>query len=446
MFARAPFINSAAWSLAGRSIGIGGGFIVGICLARVMTPRDLGAFFVLQTTVVFLATIARGGLQQPIVKAVAEAHSSQQFGRAGETLKWSILIVLAIGSVLLPVLYVKGFDWLGKTLIGQKIPADVKIALCVWVGFLAVQTPMSEVLRGLSRIGSAVLADGALATVAVAIYLGVVLFSTRSLGLGEAVTAFSLAVLVGVVWSAICLFSVRRMLIGDGKQSLIELLGMARSTLLINIATLLFSSASIWICSALLSNESTAMYGVGTRLASLATIPLLVMNIAIQPYIAAMLAESRRRELEGLLQITALLAGVPAAVTTLVFIAFGTEILALIYGKAYIGAASTLTVLALGNLVNVFTGSCGQVLIFSGHARQFVILTVVSGAASILISLSLATRFDIEGVAIGQFFGVVGLNYFAWRYSRKVIGIRTHPKWDKRVLSLSYLKRRLRDS
>lgn len=440
MSARAPFIKSAAWSLAGRTVGITGAFVVGLCLARVMDPADLGAFFALQTTAIFLATIARGGLQQPIVKAVAEAQSSGEHGRAGKTLAFALLVVVMLGCVLIPLLYLGGLDWAAKLLLDNALTGEVKVALCVWIGFMALQTPIAEALRGLSRIGAAVLTDGTLPTVVLAIYLTASILLRRHLELAEAINAFSLATLLGVLWGAVSLYGSRRLLIGKGRLDGAAFLDMARSTFFINLSTLVFSSASIWICSGLLSQESTALYGVGSRLASLTTIPLLVMNMAVQPYIVGLLSESKREELEGLLRTSTLVACLPSAAAVIVFAFFGSEALGFLYGATYSDAAGVLLILTLGNFVNVITGSCGQVLIYSGHTRRFLSFTLGSGLTSVTLSSGLALWFGVNGAAIGQLIGISVLSAMAWNYARSVVGIRTHPGFDKRLFSGRFLR------
>ena len=136
---------------------------------------------------------------------------------------------------------------------------------------------------------------------------------------------------------------------------------------LTSLGFLALSQSDLWIIGIFLPQDDVAVYGATLRLVALVTIPLLIVNSVVPPIIAEMYTKGEKKELERILRSASTIAIVPALIIFVTFALFGKFILGTIYGKYYSEGAYVLSILSLGQLVNVAVGSCGMVLMMTGY-------------------------------------------------------------------------------
>jgi O-antigen/teichoic acid export membrane protein len=169
-------------------------------------------------------------------------------------------------------------------------------------------------------------------------------------------------------------------------------------------------------------------------------VSLLIVNAVVPPLIAEMYAQGKKRELEQALRIIATIAGIPAFGIVLVFILFRGPILGLVYGDFYRAGSTVLMLLSLGQLVNVWAGSCGLTLIMTGHQTTLMWVTAFCGLAAVCGSLLLVQRYGPIGVAGSAAFAMVLQNVLMLLAARKRTGLWTHVKISVAVLKTDVLK------
>src|SRR5215207_5320185 len=87
-------LSGGAWALGGRTVTILAAFLANVLLTRVLSPHDLGAYF-LAFTMVSMGAIYGSGVGQATVRFIAENVELRQLGRARRMLT----ITLGIGSL-----------------------------------------------------------------------------------------------------------------------------------------------------------------------------------------------------------------------------------------------------------------------------------------------------------------------------------------------------------
>jgi O-antigen/teichoic acid export membrane protein len=152
----------------------------------------------------------------------------------------------------------------------------------------------------------------------------------------------------------------------------------------------------------------------------------MIVNAVVQPMIAGMFIQGKKRELESILRSTATAIGIPTAFVVIAFLMGGERILAVVYGEYYARSAGVMALLCLGQMVNVWSGSCGLVLYMTGHHTIALITTVVTGAVTVLLSLILVGRYGMLGVAFATVFGQVVLNIIDSLLCVKIVGVKPY--------------------
>jgi O-antigen/teichoic acid export membrane protein len=208
-----------------------------------------------------------------------------------------------------------------------------------------------------------------------------------------------------------------------------SLLGMLRVSLPLCVTTaivLLLQQADIWLVGAFESSQDVAIYGAAARLMFIVSVPLFMVNAVIQPMVAEYYSQRRLDELQKLMRVAATVAAMPALAALACAIVFAAPGLRLLYGETYMAGAGVLVVLALGQMVNVWTGSCGIFLMMTGHERTLMTLTALTGFVTVALMAALVGPFGILGVAIGSALGVSLQNAVLWFAAGRLTGVWTN--------------------
>ena len=107
----------------------------------------------------------------------------------------------------------------------------------------------------------------------------------------------------------------------------------------------------------------------------LVAIPLSLVNSIIPPTIAELHAQGHKQKLERVLRFTATVVVLPALAVITLLIIFAGDVLKIIFGDFYSTGAPVVVIMAIGQLVNLITGSPGVLLAMSDrqnslHASQ----------------------------------------------------------------------------
>ncbi len=193
-----------------------------------------------------------------------------------------------------------------------------------------------------------------------------------------------------------------------------------------NLAVQAYTSFSLWVVGAFMAAEDVALYGAAWKLVSLVALPLTFVGAAVQPFIAELNVTGERARLQNALRGAATLAGLPTLVVLIVFIVFGADILGLVYGEHYSQASLILAILSGGQAVKVWTGTSGQVLSFTGHQRQLMTLTLITGVVGAGMMLAAVQLWGLVGVAIAASAARAVQNLSEWILVRRLTGLWTH--------------------
>lgn len=179
------------------------------------------------------------------------------------------------------------------------------------------------------------------------------------------------------------------------------------------------SQTDILMLGALAGERSVGIYRVAVSGAALVSLILGAVNTAILPTISRLHATGDRARLVRLATMAtraSILGAVPIA-AVLVF--WGSDILGLVFGLAYISAAQPMAVLCLGQMINVAAGPVAVVLNMAGHEKDSVIMLVISGALNVALNAVFIPRWGVSGAALATAVSTsawnIGLTSRVWK-------------------------------
>lgn len=421
---RERLIRGGSWATLTKGLGMFSGLALNALLARLLSPEELGAYFLALSLSSIGGMAVLQGLNQTVVRLIAESMGTGRPGRAVSVIALATRMVLA-GALVVGLLVAFAGGQLATALFDSPSLAGVMALVAGWTVVTAFQSLYGEFFRGFHDIRLADLFSGLLPTVIAVVALGV-----AKAAMGSASLAQVLAVLIGCGLAsnaAAALLLRRTMPIEAPRDSMRPraMYAIAMPILATNITLLALSQFPIWIIGALRSQEDVALFGASFRLMAQLEKPLVIVNAFLPPLIAEMHAKGERRELQRVAGSMAALAAIPALGLMLVFMVFGGEVLGLVFGDYYSQGWPVLAVLCLGQIVNVLSGSCGMTLMMTGHQGTMLRITLLCGTLAVGGSFLLVERHGALGVAWAATVGLILQNALMLLAARRLGGIWT---------------------
>jgi len=393
--------SGAAYTLLGRLLFGAAVILQNIVLSRLLGANEFGAVLLIQSISLPAAIVATMGLDVLAVRDLRDSRRlTNQYAPISYLTAGAILIALVsipVGAALL--LGLGALCYLPGAALSCSAFQEVASPLWPLVLLTALQLFLAGALRSLGKIVQATFLASVLATY---LLLGVTLLLWwQGVDIGSRGVLALQALCFGAGVAASLVSALRTGDIRSGGA--VRMAHFARSgpsIMLTQLLALLVTQSDVWVVSVASPAEHVAYYGVATRIAQLVSLPHLVLGGVLPPMIAEHLASGRRHELERMLRPVVLLAAVPSMGLALLLGVLGTQILSVGFGPAYATAAVPLTILAVGNVVNVLCGPCSQVLLLSHNQLTLNLITAASAILCIGGGVLASFLFGPVGVAV----------------------------------------------
>lgn len=433
-------LSGGGWTVAARVVAGLSGFAVNVLLSRLISPEDLGAYFLLVSVASVGAMMAQLGLQIAVVRLVAEAIAQGSTGRARGFIKGAFATV-AISAIGLGLLLTMAGGNGALTVFDSAVLAEAAWLGGAWLAGLALMNLVAESFRGLHDYRMAGAMGGAGSTL---LMFGALVLVFLIQGRTDLFFVTCLGVLAVITCTIGGMTVLRQRLISLGPVSAVsarEILSMSLPLMVTSLAIFVSTQADLWIIGISRDKDEVAMYGATVRLVQLVTMPMLMMNAVLAPSISEQFSQGHKARLERLLRGSAALIGLPALLMlALIFLAAGPA-LGWVYGDYYRGGATVLFLVSAGQVANVLAGSAAVVLMMTGHQRAAMVISAVTGAGLVVGGLLVVDSYGINGVAAvaGAMTALHGLLSAVW--VRHTTGMRTHCSLDGVVDVASVVRR-----
>jgi O-antigen/teichoic acid export membrane protein len=169
--------------------------------------------------------------------------------------------------------------------------------------------------------------------------------------------------------------------------------------------------------------EPAGIMSVAKRLSDLTIIPTLAFGTVLAPTLAALWAARDMRGLQRALTQWSRGVSFVALPLALVFIVFGRPLLE-VFGAPFATGKTALAILCVGQIVSMFAGANGLLLVTAGHEREVAFISITCALLNFGLCASLIPRWGMAGAAAGAAAGLIVWNlWLAWRAWR-LLGIR----------------------
>jgi O-antigen/teichoic acid export membrane protein len=402
MIRKQPLARDSAAVFAALVAGAATSFAVQVLLARLAGPEQFGAYSLVLSWTMILATLAEFGFGPTVLRFVAEYAAIGDYQhlrgvlRCGTQIAGGVGLIAAIGVVL-------GSHYLSRSYATPFLFGAPLVPL------LAILRLHTTTLMGLRR---------PVAAVVVAQWLRHIVFITLILVVSYAfwvvINAALAVALSGVALlsaTAVCYCLVVSILPASTSQSkpsyrTNQWLAVAFPLWLVSLAEWALARSDLLIIGVFRPEAEVGFYSAAIAMAGSADLLMAAVRSVVAPDFAKLHARGGTAELQRTVTKATRMTFAAVLPFALFLIVFAKPIL-LLFGKSFSSGRSALSLLALAQVVNGFTGPVGLVLSQAGGHSAFAKVIAASTAVSVGLELLLVPRYGIVGGATATFLSVL---------------------------------------
>ncbi len=429
-----------------RLVGIGSNVLLTLLLARTLPEGELRDYSLFISFLSVGAIFAAFGQNESALRFIAEHMSlgnrfqAAQYWRAARSITF-ISALVAAGCVCAFLLV---DDWR----LGESLPqATLFLTMFLGIALLAWQMVAAESLRGYQEIRLASLFSGGLAggpLSSLLLLMGVALLALLGhLTLARVLTSYVVA--IGLTLPIPLLLLARRSKADLDlstqpspppttvtpttitlSAAIKVLLAVGFILMLTQLLSFALQSADMWIGGRLLAKVDLDHYFVAKRIVLLIAMPVQMATLTVISSIPDLYAQRKLKELQHLLQTTAMVAALPSILASLPLLFFPQWTLGFILGERFITAAPCLQILVVGYLVLVVSGNPQQALTMTGFHKVAMLVNLLSCIVLVGLGYWLTQQQGVNGLATAAAVSLSLQNLLLWGLAKRLTGVWTH--------------------
>ena len=145
-------VSGGIWAVVGKITLSGAGLLLNAILARILSPEEVGAYFIAISILSVVGVFMMLGMDRMIVRLIAEAMANGQPGRARQAIQFVVLILAASSLTGIIFLTFGGGKWITENIFHSPLLSDLFWLIVLWIVFSNFQNFLAEVFRGFNDI------------------------------------------------------------------------------------------------------------------------------------------------------------------------------------------------------------------------------------------------------------------------------------------------------
>lgn len=425
-------LKGAAGSAALKGVNLLLGLLGTAFLGRVLMPQQYGYYAFASTAVTLLAMPVQCGMPQLMMREIAKYQLAEQWGHIRGLLQRANQLVGLLGLVVVLVL---AFVLPSMAQVVPAVDKPTFVWAIVLLPLIALNRLRGGALLGLRKVVLGLLPDNGIRAVLFLLFILLwwwLLPFNAATAMALQVAATAIAFISGAILLMRHLPPKVRVTTASFESkawlSAIIPLTLTDALLIFNM------QADLLVLGVFRSAADVGIYRAATLVALQASIGLTVANEVLAPHIARLFQAGDHTGLRNLIRHAQIWLAVSGALLAGFCMVFGRDVLAFVFGSAYAGGATALSILAFGQFLAVVAGTGSVLLNMSGHEKDVLRVFAMSAATNLVANILFVPSFGMVGAACAtaccQLFTNGLLAYFVWRrlklalwFSRQDVGV-----------------------
>ena len=393
-------------------------FLFGCAVARTLGASSAGLFFLALTCVTIASVIARFGFDNTFVRLISTRVTRGDWNSISETYLLGIGLC-TFASILASLLLASLAPYLA-----EHVFTDIRLTQHIqWLSIAILPHAMmilhAHALQGLKRVASSITVMSTLPAFAtLALFIPLWYCTNNELSAAWAFLAGStISATVGII---LWLRATHCRIVKISLSNMRTILQSAYPLLGVTLCSLIPIWTPIIILGALTSSNEVAIYTIASRTATLVSHVLVASNSIAAPKYAMLFQAGKHKTLESTARSTTKITIALVTPIVLIIIVWAKSVM-LMFGNGFEEGVPVLRILALGQFINVATGSVGYILMMSGRERDFRDIVTSVAICNLLLNMIFIPLWGSRGAALATLISITAQNSAAaWNVWKKL--------------------------
>ena len=393
-------------------------FLLAVTVTRLLGAEQAGLFLLAISILSFLSVFLRLGLDSVVVKVISSGDGFNTTSSITTGIIWCLGASLAASSIV----YLCS-DYI-SLIVFSKPEFSIVLSIIIWsLPFMVVFMLIGFGFQAYYRVIAATFFQNlGISLVFLFVFcVSNIHFHSMRFDAAFASTAY---VISAVVICFIALLLWHKQISGCWGRIRVndKVLWRASSNLWVaSMMSLTVQWSALLIAGAYVTSTEVSYLAAAQRTAMLISFVLVVVNMVAAPRYAVLWKEKKVVEIESLAKWTTRSMIILVIPVITIILCYPEQIMEC-FGEDFTVAGNLLVVMAIGQFINVATGSVGFLLNMSGHERDFRRVTMFAGPLTIVISYIFIMQWGVSGAAIATAVGLSLQNIGALFMVRKRLG------------------------
>lgn len=408
-----------------RALGAISLFIMTVFISRELPNKEAGYFFLVFSLLSILIPISVFGTNLISLKTISIEFDKKNWQEITNISIVTILIVLFFSGIISFAL------WLSAAILAENIWNKPEIIPVIQNSAFAI-TPMSlslliaHQLQGMGKIIKSII----ILSISLPLSLSIALVTFN---IENAIQASNTLILIAFLTLCLGILSLLKSIPKfkiklTWKGSLSKLLQICSHVWIVALMAALVQWGGQFISGSWVIPEEIAYLAAAQRTAMLVSFILLAVNLVTAPKYASLYNQKKHNELRNLaFKSTYIMTA--CALPIVILLSVFPDFFMSFFGDEFINGSHLLVILAIGQLINVITGSVGYLLTMSGHEKDMRNIMLISSPISVIIALILIPAYGVTGAAIATAVGISIQNITMAFMVQKRLGFNIITSW-----------------
>lgn len=405
-----------------QAIGIVVSFLSQIILARTVGPEIFGMYSFVWSLAIVLGTVLGVGLPTLGTRLISQGFETGEVPIVRGVSIFGVLFPLGISSII-TLLFFLILPFFGEDVI---LKLDLLSKALILLPSLCVILLLTNYLKAWGLPAFSHVTTG---TFIPLLLLGYSFyFHTESDSIDDLIIFlfFGLALLLIieliVAWHGVLKKEGVNLLVGNKVFKQKQWLNLAFPLLILALARVAQTQADILILGFYADPIDLGSFSASKRVSMIVGAILMASNSIVVPKIARLYKAGKIKELQTLLTKITSITWIFSAILGLFLALFSTHLLSL-FDPSFASQSNILTILILGQIVNVGFGPTAFLLSMTGNEKILAKTMVISMFITTIAMFFLVSEFGILGAAYGSALCITLWNFMLWVVGVKVLNI-----------------------
>lgn len=428
---KGQLLRAAAGGFGVRVLSLFATLLASVVLVRALGDDGYGIYVFALSVTALLALPVQVGTPTLVIRETASAEAANDWVALHSIRAWAIRVNLLFGAVLVSAILI--FTWLAGDSLTQDRRQVFWLAAALIVP-VSLTSTFGASLRGMRWVMSGLYPGEVLRPLLISALAGVSLFFwVGDLGPRGALLLNLAATMIVLGWLIVL---VQRALPTESRPERIRIfktkvwlksllpLGMMSSLHLVN------QNTDLVMLGAFRDAAEVGYYKIAVAGAGFLTFGLAAVQVVAMPYVSRLFATQDFDRLQRLASACAGASVLLALPIIGIYLLWGRELLAFIYGDSFTVALEPMLILSCAQLVNGVFGIVWPLLVMTGHERAGFFGLAVATVANVGLNLVLIPTWGTLGAATATGISILIWNVLFW------IAVRRYLNIDGSVLGL----------